>query len=124
MSTLIIDIVTEDPLNDEFVLYLVENGPWIIPLDDRLRIIQDRLYNSLDAVIDGHLAAKYPNSKARKVRIQVDAHDSPPKSVLEVVRRFSSHLLNDIKLQQAISNSPFVQSIRVVNAIDIGRELK
>jgi hypothetical protein len=124
MSTLLVDIVTEDPLNDEFVLYLVENGPWTNPLEDRLRVIQTRLYVSLDAVVDGHLASKYPNSRARKIRIQVDCHNSPPESVMEFIRKFSSYFENDTEMQQAIAGSSFVRSIRIVNAVDIGRNIK
>ena len=121
MSLLTIDLVTDDHINNEFVLCLVETGPWAEPIENRLKKLQDRLYDSFDAIVDGHVASKFPQSKGRKIRLQVDSHDAAPVSVLEFVRKFTDHLKNDAESQQAIRSSPFVESLRVVNGADIGR---
>jgi hypothetical protein len=121
MPTLVVDLIVEDPVNNEFVLCLVETGPWTEPVEDRLRNLQDRLYDSFDAIVDGLVAAKFPQSKGRRIRLQVDGHDDPPESVVELVRKFASHLKNNAEFQQAIIGSPFVETLRVVNGADMGR---
>jgi hypothetical protein len=73
VSKVLIDLVAEDSKHNEFVLYLVENGPWEHGiLESQLKRIQKRLYDAVDVVIEGYLASKYPQSKARRIRIQVD----------------------------------------------------
>jgi hypothetical protein len=123
MPTLVVDLIVDDPVNDEFVLCLVETGPWIEPMNARLKKLQDRLYDSFDAIADGYVSEKYPQSRGRKIRLQVDSHDAPPESVLELVRNFSRHLQNDAEYREAIHSSPFVEFLRVVNGVDMGRRL-
>ena len=65
-----INLITDDPNNDEIVLYLVEESPWELPIEDRLRRIQDRIYNTVDVAIDGQLLTTHPETKGRKIRIQ------------------------------------------------------
>ena len=118
MSTLKIDLITEDPHQDEFVLHLVEEGPWDqAALAGRLRTIQNRLYDTVDLVIDGHLASRYPESKAQRIRIQVDCHDAPSE-VHELVFRFQQHMITDPEYQQAIRTSGFVSELRIVSGGD------
>jgi hypothetical protein len=48
-----IDFITVDKTNNEFVMYLVEDGPWPEGnLENRLLAIQDRIYNAVDVAIE------------------------------------------------------------------------
>jgi hypothetical protein len=123
MPTITFDLVTDDPKNDEFVVYLVEGGPWNDALNERLRRLQGRLYDAFDAVVDGALASEYPESKGRRIRIQIDCHKSPPETVLNLVRKFANFIHNSDEYQNAIKKSSFVEDVRVVNGADFGRHL-
>jgi hypothetical protein len=73
-----IDLVTEHPETGVFAVILVEAGPWAPGTEEReLRRIQERLYDCVDVAVDGHLAAKYPDSRGRPIRIQLDTYDIP-----------------------------------------------
>ena len=121
MPNLTIDLVLSDPKNDEYVLCLVETGPWPEVVETRLRQLQDRLYNTFDAAVDGHVAAKFPDSMGMKIRVQVDSHDDPPESVPAFVRKFAAHLETNTEYREAIGKSIFIQALRVVNGCDLGR---
>jgi hypothetical protein len=73
MPSATIDLITETHETGEFALILVEDGPWPIKGPDWkecLSRIQNRIYDAIDIAIDGHLAARYPDSKGRRVRVQ------------------------------------------------------
>jgi len=123
MAKITFNLVTEDPKNDELVVYLVEPGPWTSPSNERLKKIQSRLYDAFDAVVDGALTSKYPESKGRRIRVQVDCHDSPPEAVLNLVRKFATFIHDRNEYSKAIQQSPFVKDFRVVNGTDFGRIL-
>lgn len=119
---LVVDLVTEDAANNEYVLYLVEEGPWEPgALQDRLKKIQDRLYNAFDAAVDGHLAAKFPDSKGRNVRIQVDIHGETPPDIESLVARFDNHVKSDADYQREIQRNEFIAALRVVTRSQMGR---
>ena len=123
MPTITFDLVTDDPKNDEIVVYLVEGGPWNDALNERLKRLQGRLYDAFDAVVDGALASKYPESKGRRIRIQIDCHKSPPETVLNLVKKFANFIHDSDEYQNAIKKSSFVEDVRVVNGADFGRHL-
>jgi hypothetical protein len=47
-------------------MVLVEQGPWAGPIANEMRRLQDRLYGTLDAAIDGQLAEQFPESKGKQ----------------------------------------------------------
>ena len=119
---LVVDLVTDDPSNDEFVLYLVEEGPWEpAALQGRLKDIQDRLYSAFDAAVDGHLAIRYPDSKGRKIRIQVDVHGVPPPEVESLVALVDNYVNCNADYQRDIQLSDFISSLRIVTRSQMGR---
>lgn len=116
-----LDLITDDPNNDEFAVYLVEEGPWDSDPRQRLVALQKRLYDAFDVIVEGVLASKYPDSKGRRFRIQVNSYNSPPESVLNLVRKFASFIQENDEYRESIQKSPFVADLRVVNGVDIGR---
>jgi hypothetical protein len=119
---LLIDLVTDDPVHDECVLYLIEEGPWDADSNTkRLRSIQSRLYNAVDSVVDGLFAARFPDSSGRNIRIQVDGYNDPPPELDTLVSAFEASVHSSPEYKSAIERSAFVQSLRVVSRSMMGR---
>ena len=55
-----VDFVARGETEGEWKMVLVEQGPWSGSIEDALQRIQKRLYDCLDAALDGQLAEKYP----------------------------------------------------------------
>jgi hypothetical protein len=107
-----IDLVTEHAETGVFAIILVEAGPWAPGTEDReLRRVQNRLYDCLDVAVDGHFAAKYPDSRGRPVRIQLDTYDIPEALVRPFFDRFAKHVDTWAELQQKIQAKQNVGSI-------------
>jgi hypothetical protein len=107
-----IDLVTEHPETGVFAIILVETGPWTPGTEEaELRRIQGRLYDCVDVAVDGHLAAKYPNSRGRPVRIQLDTYDIPEGLVRPFFDRFADHVGAWVEVQEAIQAKQNVKSI-------------
>jgi len=115
MPRLTVDIVSEDPTADEFVLHLIEEGPWEIDaLKGRLQTIQNRLYDAVDLIIDGNLVKRYPESKGKSIRIQLDCFDEP-NEVHELTERFQKHMLADPECLASIRACAFASNIRIIS---------
>jgi hypothetical protein len=114
MSThrLTIDLVTERASDGAFILVLVEEGPWdVCELDARLRQVQERLYDCVDAAIDGHLVARYPDSRGKPVVIRLDCYDAPDEPLNGFLKRFADHIARSPELQRDFVAQGFVQSL-------------
>jgi hypothetical protein len=123
MKPTTIDLITETPETGEFALILVEDGPW--PESDAdwnecLSRIQSRIYGAVDIAIDGHLAAKYPDSKGRAVRVQVDSPNGLPSALAKLVAKMKVHFEADGEYKNAITQSPFIQGLRITTGHDMG----
>lgn len=122
MPKLTVDLVTEDPNKKEWVLYLVEAGPWDTDtLENRLQALQERVYDAIDVAVDGHLASKFSDSKGKKVRIQIDCHDNPPKEVNVFLARIARYIERNQEYQDAIKGSVFIRGLRIVGRSQMGR---
>jgi len=102
---------------------LVEDGPW--PENDTdwarcLSRIQSRIYDAVDVTIDGHLAAKYPDSKGRAVRIQIDSPNGLPSALAKLVTKMKVHFETDSEYSNAIKQSPFIRSLRITTGHEMG----
>jgi hypothetical protein len=107
-----IDLVTEHPETGVFAIILVETGPWAPGTEQaELRRIQGRLYDCVDVAVDGQLAAKYPDSKGRPVRIQLDTYDIPEELVRPFFDRFAEHVSAWSEVQQTIESKQNVKAI-------------
>lgn len=120
-----LDLVTYDPRLDEFVLYIVEDGPW--PQDDAtwnhcLNRIQNQVLDACDAAVDGGLAREYPDSLGKPVRIQVDSPSGLPHQVADLVHRLDQYVndpTNDYGRDMASSTS--IGGLRIVTGHSLGR---
>jgi hypothetical protein len=119
-----LDLVTFDPRNDEFVLYLVEDGPW--PDSEHnwaicLRRIQARVYDAMDVAIDGHLARQFPDSTGKKVRVEVDSPSGCPCELEDLIAALNVSIARDGQYRHAISVSPHIRGLRIVTGRKMGR---
>lgn len=124
MASATIDLITETPETGEFALILVEDGPW--PEDDAdwnqcLSRIQSRIYDAVDVAIDGHLAAKYPDSKGRAVRVQIDSPNGLPFALSKLVAKMKAHFETNGEYSNAIRQSPFFRGLRITTGHEMGR---
>jgi hypothetical protein len=107
MSEVTVDFITKEP----WQMVLVEEGPW----DDiatNLRRVQDRLYNCIDAVIEGKLAEIYPDSLGVIVVIRLDGYDLPMPDAQEFFETFSSSVLELTDYNASLGSSPYVSGIQ------------
>ena len=86
MGEVTINFVTTDLKDGELVLYLVEDGPWPTVEAEwelKLKRIQDRILDTVQAVLDGPVLAKYPHAAGKRVRIQVDSPQGCPEPLAD-----------------------------------------
>ena len=107
-----IDLVTERPSDGAFILVLVEEGPWA---DDdvpaQLRRIQERLYDCVDAAVDGHLAQRYPDSRGKPAVIRLDCYDIPDSPMRKFVTGFAESIRDSQEVQRDLLAQGFVKSL-------------
>jgi hypothetical protein len=110
-----IDLITQDHSTGQFVLILVEDGPWPEDASEMTKClsrIQTRIYDAIDLVVDGHLATKYPESKGKDIRIQIDSPKGAPAQLVDLVSKLRKHILeNGNDYGVAIKDSPFVERL-------------
>jgi len=124
MPSVTIDIVSFDPMRDQYALYLVEAEDLPAKVDERrtkLKAIQDRIFDTFDAAIDGHLAAKFPETLGQTVRIQVDCPFGQNEEIEELVDRVAAYLNGTAEYVTAARNSPYVRAVHVVTGHQLGR---
>lgn len=108
-----VDYITHTEDKAEYALYLVEDAPWE-NTENRVKVMQDRVYTALDAVLDGQLASDYPDSRGKKVRIEVVCRGpNPPSRFQEVVNRLNEIVNTTGDYKRDIDTSEVVCSLRV-----------
>jgi hypothetical protein len=100
----VIDFVARGNLPNEWKLVLVEQGPWADPAHEMQRL-QDRLYNCIDAVLDGQIAEKFPETKKERIIIQVDCYGVPEAEVAAFFARFSEGVFQITDYCEALKRS-------------------
>src|SRR5438477_9025126 len=112
MRRVTVDLVSHSPSKDAFVLHLVEQGPWRrSSWTAKLRKLQARLYSTVDAVVDGHVSERFPESRGQAFVIQVDCYDVPEPEVRPFFERFASFIRESPEYRNAVGGSPFLASL-------------
>lgn len=110
-SPTLVDFVAHGDSPDEWVMVLVEEGPWLDSIGDQLRRVQERLYGCVDAALDGQLASVFPESKGKHVVVRLDGYDLPRAEVQAFFDRFASGVFLIEDYREALENNPFVKGI-------------
>jgi hypothetical protein len=107
---LIVDFVVGDAQSSEWKLVLVEQGPWA-EIEEHLKALQERLYDCLDAALDGQVAEKFPASKGKPLVIQVDCYNLPEDKIRPFFEDFSNGVFNLPDYQGGRNGTQFVGPI-------------
>lgn len=106
--TTVVDFVARGDTPNEWKMVLVEEGPWTGSIETELRRVQSRLYDTIDAALDGHLADKFPESKGKRIVIQLDCYNCPKEETTEFFDRFAKGVCATSEYRRALDQSPFV----------------
>ena len=110
-----IDYITHSKDLSEFALYLIEKGPWTEPVREKLLPIQERIYTVVDVVLDGQLASDYPDSRGKKVRIDVVFKgDPPPDDEFQMITRLDEFICSSPEHALVAIESGLLSSLRIV----------
>jgi hypothetical protein len=107
-----VDFIAKGKSTNEWKMVLVEEGDWR-NVDSRLHQLQDRLYNCIDAVLDGQLAEKFPESDAKDIIIQVELFDAPEDDVAPFIERFSKGVFSVAGYAEALKACRFANTISI-----------
>lgn len=123
-TRVIIDTITYDAIHDEYVLYLVEDGPW--PTDDSgwnqcLTRIQNRIFDAFDIAVDGHLHKTFPDSLGKAVRIQIDSPHGSPKQLSDLISKVKQFIDTSKEYSKAIGSSQYIHGLRITTGAEMGR---
>ena len=109
--TTLVDFVARGDLTDEWKMVLVEEGPWAGAVENELRRIQERMYGCIDAILDGQLAKNFPDSKGKRIIVQLDCFDVPRSDIEDFFQRFSAAVLSLDDYREALEHNEFARSI-------------
>lgn len=109
-STELVEFVAKGESGDEWRMFVIEQGPWWDVTRGLLRL-QERLYDCVDAVVDGLVAAKYPESKGGRVVISVYCSDLPKKEVADFFQRFTKGIFHDGEYSVALKRQNYVTEL-------------
>jgi len=110
-QTFVVDFVVKGDSPDVMKMVLVEEGDWS-NIDARLRLLQQRMYECIDAAIDGQLTDLFPETKGKKIVVSIDFYDAPHEETSEFIERFSKNVfLNPSYYGDALRQSRFVKDI-------------
>ena len=113
MPAVKIDLVTRHASGHTFSLILVEEGPWHEQaLSQELHRVQDRLNDLVDAVLQGIVAQRFPETQGRHIVIRLDGYGLPEAPVEEFCSRFAGHLQTSPDIRDACARSAFASSLR------------
>ncbi|HEY1615830.1 MAG TPA: hypothetical protein VGF97_19315 [Rhizomicrobium sp.] len=107
----LVNFVARGKSSDQWKMVLVEQGPWNGSTQVNLKRIQTRLYDCIDATIDGQLAQKFPETRGKKIIIQLDCYNLPKAEISEFFDKFSGDVFSQPDYRDALTKNAFVKSI-------------
>jgi len=107
----VVDFVARGENPDEWKIVLIEEGPWTGKIDAELRRVQDRLYGSVDAALEGRLAEQFPESHGKNIVIQLDCYNCPRAEMTRFFEKFSNGVLSQPSYMTALKKSQYVSGI-------------
>ena len=111
MGKVTIDLVSERP-DGALVLILVEQGPWLPErAKSELHRVQQRLFDCVEAAVDGVIAQRFPQSKAGVVVIRLDYYEIARAPVEELFTAFRDHVSTWKELQDDIARKGMVSRL-------------
>jgi hypothetical protein len=106
----VIDFVARGETPGQWRLVLVEEGPWQ-DMTLALTRLQDRLYNCVEAILDGQIATQFPDSLGAPIVIQVDCYDAPEAEVGAFFTAFSQGIFEIPDYKAALESCRYASAI-------------
>ena len=107
----VVDFIAKGTTPDIWRMVLVEEGPWD-EITVELTRLQDRLYECIDAALDGQVARKFPDTHGKTIILQLDGYNLPILEVSEFFDAFSNNVMKIEDYAQALRDSDFVSDIK------------
>jgi hypothetical protein len=106
-----IDLITKSA-DGSYNLIMVVEGPWSLnAIENRLKRLQERLYDYIEIAIEGHLEKLYPDSKGKKVTIRVDCYNPPSNRIKVFIDKFIKEVKQSDELGNKIKELGYVSSV-------------
>jgi hypothetical protein len=114
-TSTVVDFVAKGKTTNVWRIILVEQGPWERnEITAELTRIQNRLYDCVDAAIDGQLARKYPESYGKIIQIEVDGYNLPEHEFSEFFDCFTNNIFQIQDYKLALKESEFISDISFI----------
>ena len=107
--------------NNRWKVVLVEQGPWL-DQESELRRVQARLYDCVDAALDGRFAEKFPDSSGSDILIRLDCYDVPKSLMQKVFDIFAETITEHPDNKSALKKSPYVSTLSFELNFDLDPE--
>lgn len=107
----VVDFIAKGDTADTWRMILVEEGPWS-EIDLEMTRLQNRLYDCIDAALDGQLSQKFPATLGKNLLIQLDGYNLPEEHVSQFFDVFSNNILLIDDYANALKENAFVKEIR------------
>lgn len=106
----VVDFVVKGDTPDVMKMVLVEEGDWS-DIDGRLHSLQQRMYDCIDAAIDGQLLKLFPETLGKKIIISVDFYGAPYQRASDFFDQFSKGVLLIPSYSNALKENDFIKAI-------------
>ena len=108
----VVDFIAKSADPNVWLMVLVEEGPWTKDeITAELSRLQNRLYDCVDAAIDGKLAKKFPETLNKGIQIQLDGYNLPETETSELFASFAENIFKIEDYLAALNNNNFVSGI-------------
>jgi hypothetical protein len=109
-ETFKIDFIAKGTTLNDWKMILIEED-WTGPLEDSIRQLQTRLYNCIDAILDGQLADRYPETLGKDILIEIEFFRESRPEITDFVKRFAEGVFVDTDYGEALEVSRFANGI-------------
>jgi len=113
MPSVTVDFVTRSASGDTYNLILVETGPWAdADVMTELTRVQGRLDDVVNAVLQGALIDRYPETRGHPLVIRLDGWGLPEGLIPEFCAHFADHVRTSPAIRDALKKDGIVPSLR------------
>lgn len=112
MAKVTVDFVAQQNSDNVWEVVLVEEGPWLDKTAAMTRL-QAKVFDVVDAVLDGQLAERYPESCGCSVVIVVDCYDLDFDAAFKLLDRIDGYVNSSPEYSVSSFGADFVRSLNV-----------
>lgn len=106
-----IDLLTTRANGDIVLSHVEEELCEAEQAEPGLRCLQVRIHNGIDAALDGHVAARHPQTIGNRITIRVDAFDTPRAQTVELLERFMTYIVRPGEIRRPLLGNAFVSEL-------------